>query len=64
LIAGINETVTSVLDKIINIFGAYEYFYNIEGQFVFQAKKTYVNTPWNNIIFGDNDTYVEPAAVS
>lgn len=64
LIAGINETVTSVLDKIINIFGAYEYFYNIQGQFVFQAKRTYVNTPWNNTIFDETDTYVEPAAVS
>jgi len=31
LIAGIGDTVTSVLDKIIKIFGAFEYFYNLEG---------------------------------
>ena len=48
LIAGVGDTVTSILDKIIKIFGAFEYFYNLEGQFVFQAKQNYVNTVWNN----------------
>ena len=48
LIAGVGDTVTSVLDKIIKIFGAFEYFYNLDGQFVFQAKQNYVNTVWNN----------------
>ena len=37
------ETVTSVLDKIINIIGNYEYFYNVEGNFVFQEKQNYLN---------------------
>lgn len=64
LIAGVNETVTSILDKIIKTFGAYEYFYNIEGQFVFQAKQTYVNTAWNNIIKIEDENYVEPFKVS
>ena len=64
LIAGVGETVVSVLDKIIKIFGAFEYFYNLDGQFVFQAKQTYVNTAWNNIIKIDNETYVEPAKIS
>lgn len=64
LIAAAGETVTSVLDKIVKQFGAYEYFYNLEGQFVFQAKRTYVNTAWNNIIKYDDESFVEPAMIS
>ena len=64
LIAGIGETVTSILDKIVETFGAFEYFYNLDGQFVFQAKETYVNTSWNNIIRIENEKYIAPAAVS
>ena len=65
LIAGAGETVTQILDKIIKQFGEYEYFYNLDGQFVFQAKQTYVNTHWNNIqTTFDKETYVEPAAVA
>ena len=64
LIAGIGETVTSVLDKIVQQFGDYEYFYNIEGQFVFQAKQVYINSLWHNIIKVDKETYVEPSSVA
>ena len=64
LIAAPNETVTSILDKIIKTFGAYEYFYNIEGQFVFQAKQTYVNTSWNNVVQMENAFYIEPQQVA
>jgi hypothetical protein len=35
LIAKAGETVTSVLDKIKNIFGDFEYFYDIDGRFIF-----------------------------
>ena len=63
LIAAPGETVTSILDKIIKQFGMYEYFYNIEGQFVFQAKQTYVNTSWNNMVTQDNESYVDPSQV-
>lgn len=38
------ETVTSVLDKIKNALGNYEYFYDLEGHFVFQEIKNYLNT--------------------
>lgn len=64
LIAGVGDTVVSILDKIVEVFGDFEYFYNLDGQFVFQAKETYVNTTWNNLITIDNETYVEPAMVS
>lgn len=65
LIAGVGETVTSVLDKIVKTFGDYEYFYNLDGQFVFQKKQTYVNTAWNNKIYSDKDnSYIAPQMVS
>jgi hypothetical protein len=35
LIANIGETVTSVLDKIKNMLGEFEYFYDLDGHFVF-----------------------------
>jgi hypothetical protein len=35
LIAGVGDTVVSILDKIVEVFGDFEYFYNLDGQFVF-----------------------------
>jgi hypothetical protein len=35
LIANVGETLTSVLDKIKNMLGEFEYFYNLDGKFVF-----------------------------
>ena len=59
LIANIGETITSVLDKIKNFLGDFEYFYNLDGQFVFQKKKTYVNTAWTPVVTdGDGQIYV------
>lgn len=48
LIANVGETLTSVLDKIKNMLGNYEYFYNLDGKFVFQKKRNYVQLPWLN----------------
>lgn len=47
LIANVGETITSVLDKIKNMLGHFEYFYNKKGQFVFQKKKSVINTTWS-----------------
>lgn len=47
LISTLGEPVTNILDKIISFLGDYEYFYNIDGQFVFQRKKFSVNKSWN-----------------
>ena len=52
LIANIGETITSVLDKIKNVLGNFEYFYNIDGKFVFQKKKNYLQTTWH---IGENN---------
>jgi hypothetical protein len=47
LISSIGETITSILDKIIKMLGDFEYFYDLDGRFIFQKKKTYLNTSWN-----------------
>lgn len=49
LIANIGESLTSVLDKIKNMLGEFEYFYDLEGRFVFQKKKIFINTLWTPI---------------
>lgn len=43
LILNAGETVASLLDKIAKTLGNYEYFYDIEGRFVFQQIKNYLN---------------------
>ena len=50
LIANAGDTITSVLDKIVHMLQDYEYFYDLEGRFVFQKKLTYVNTSWNSLV--------------
>lgn len=47
LITNIGDNVCSVLDKIKNVLGNYEYFYDIDGNFVFQEIKNYLNTSYN-----------------
>ena len=44
LIANAGDSVVTVLDKIKNLLGNFEYFYDIEGNFVFQEIKNYLNT--------------------
>lgn len=62
LIANVGETLVSVLDKIKNMLGNFEYFYDLEGRFIFQQKKTYVNDPWNSLRKEGNDVYATDAA--
>lgn len=60
LIVQPGETITSVLDKITQMFGnSYEYFYNIQGQFIFQKKKTYIDTSWQPFSFYIDGSEVE-----
>lgn len=54
LIANVGETITSVLDKIKNFLGDFEYFYNLQGQFVFQKKKIYVQNIWTPINYEED----------
>lgn len=41
LILNAGESITSLLDKIKNMLGNYEYFYDVNGKFIFQKKKDY-----------------------
>ena len=62
LIGNIGDTITSIYDKIIKMLGNYEYFYDLDGRFVFQRKKTYVSTVWNNLVDVGNEEYAENIA--
>lgn len=46
LIASIGETITGKLDVLKNMLGEYEYFYDVDGRFVFQKKQAFINTIW------------------
>ena len=59
LIANAGESVTSVLDKIVNMLGNFEYFYDIDGRFIFQRKKNYIDTGWNPLVNTEEETYVD-----
>ena len=60
LIANVGESLTSILDKIKNMLGNFEYFYDIDGRFVFQRKVNIINTVWTPQIKNEDEiTYVE-----
>ena len=61
LVANVGEALTSILDKIKNMFSDFEYFYDIDGRFIFQKKKTYINTSFNNLKIDENKIYAEDA---
>ena len=62
LVANVGESLVSILDKIKNMFSDFEYFYDIDGKFIFQKKKTYINTSFNNLTVSDNEVYATDAA--
>ena len=55
LIANAGETVTSVLDKLVQYLGNYEYFYDEFGVFHFREIKNYLNTTQAEIVVNDMD---------
>lgn len=58
LIAKAGDTITSVLDKIVKMLGDFEYFYDVDGRFVFRRKKSFINTLWTpKVTTIDGDTY-------
>lgn len=44
LTAQAGESITAILDKIVNLLGNFEYFFDVDGNFVFQEKRNYLNT--------------------
>lgn len=59
LIIAAGGTITQMLDAIIQILGEFEYFYDLEGRFVFQRKKIYYNVSWTNAITTERETYYD-----
>lgn len=55
LVLNAGENVVTLLDKIVNTLGNYEYFYDLDGRFVFQAIKNYLNTGSPLLELGIND---------
>lgn len=50
LIGSPGETITSILDKLVQMLGNFEYYYDVDGRFIFQRKRTYLDVTYNNII--------------
>ena len=57
LVSNVGDSLTSVLDKIKTMLGDFEYFYDLEGHFIFQRKKTYINVSWNSMIDNNDEKY-------
>ena len=53
LVTGLGESVASVLDKIKTTLGNFEYFYDVEGNFVFQEIKNYLNTSHSSVVMNE-----------
>ena len=50
LIGESGSSVTDILQKITEVLGNYEYFYDIDGNFVFQEIKNYLNNAQSKYI--------------
>lgn len=55
LILKAGDTVTTLLDKVVKYLGNYEYFFDINGKFIFQEKKNYLNilSPLTELVESD-----------
>lgn len=60
LIGNAGDTVVTILDKIKNTLGNYEYFYNVNGEFIFQEKKNYLNVSQSTVVLNklNNEDYL------
>ena len=58
LILSAGETVVSLLKKIVEILGNYEFFYNLDGKFVFQRIPTYQDVSYSPIQNRGTETYI------
>ena len=63
LMAQAGDAFTSILDKIVDMLGNFEYFYDLDGHFVFQKKKNYITSKWTGLTGSstneENITYAE-----
>ena len=62
LIGNAGDTVVTILDQIKNTLGNYEYFYDINGNFIFQEIKNYLNNTYSTRLLNEltlNDYLVD-----
>ena len=62
LVGNVGESLTSILDKIVQMLGEFEYFYDLDGHFVFQKKMNFIDHKFNPIVSseaGSDDLYME-----
>lgn len=63
LMAQAGDAFTTILDKIVDMLGNFEYFYDLDGHFVFQKKKNYITSKWTGLTGSSTDeeniTYTE-----
>lgn len=52
------DSITSILDDIKNTLGNYEYFYDVDGNFIFQEVKNYVNTSFTPLVELTDGDYI------
>ena len=65
LIANAGESITSILDKIKAMLSDFEYFYNLDGQFIFQRKRAFINTLWSPMVeTEDGEQYIDNLALA
>ena len=50
LTTNVGDSLTSMLDKIRDMLGDFEYFYDIDGRFTFQKKPIYIDHNWNSTL--------------
>lgn len=62
LIISAGGTLVQMLDNIVKMLGEFEYFYDIDGKFIFQRKRINYNVPWTNAVTNEDETYYETAA--
>lgn len=60
----VGGTIVDLLKKLAEMLGEFEYFYDLQGRFVFQRKKIYVNTVWTNAIYDGRTTYYDSMAAN
>ena len=53
LVGNAGETIVNILDKIKNVLGNFEYFYDIEGNFRFQEIKNYLCNSYSTTLIND-----------
>lgn len=55
LMAQAGDAFTTILDKIVDMLGNFEYFYDLDGHFVFQKKKNYITSKWTGLTGSSTD---------